>query len=60
MVVADPESASVDSYGPMPAPTATRMADDLCDLLGESGFGDVSVVVGRLHVPDGPGHPEDP
>ena len=60
MVVADHRTGVLDSYGPLAASAAARVLVDLRELLRETGVEDVSAVVGRLHHPDAPGHPEDP
>lgn len=60
VVVADHRTGTIESYGPLGADAAETMVDDLRALLREDGIDDVTVVVGRLHEPDGAGHPEDP
>ena len=60
MVVADHRTGGIDSYGPLAETAATRMLADLRALLRENRVEDVSTIVGRLHRPGAPGHPEDP
>ena len=60
LVVADHRTGLLDSYGPLGASAAARVLVDLRELLLESGLEDVSAILGRLHHPDAPGHPEDP
>jgi hypothetical protein len=60
VIVADHRTGALDSYGPLEASAAARVLVDLRELFLETGVEDVSAIVGRLHHPDAPAHPEDP
>lgn len=60
VVVVDVLADDVDTYGPMPGPTALRVAAEVQQLLAEHGPTGVLVTLARFHDRHADAHPDDP
>ena len=60
VVVVDHDLGTLETYGPLVAPRAVRVLEDLRALLEGDAIADVTVTACRLHLPGRRTHPDDP